>query len=115
MLLAERLGERADVHKLVLEEVRVSVKQLDQVVARLHVSLGGVLGGQLEGGDGVHPHRDTGLLPEHLGLPAQLVVRGPDEVTEAEELQLALLSADRRPIEGQRGAGRRRGEEESTA
>ena len=77
-------------------------------MAGLGLGLGGALGRHLQVGDGVHAHGDTGLLAEHLGLPAQLVVGGGHEVVRAEEGQLTLLGESRRAIERQNGPGGRR-------
>src|SRR5262245_34400476 len=103
VLLAELVDHVADIGVLLLEQERVGVAGQDHVVARLHLRLGRSLGGQLQVGDGVDPHGDTRLLAEYLGLTAQLVVGGGNEVVPAEERQLALLGERGRTPEGQPG------------
>ena len=75
-------------------------------MARLRLRLRRDLGRQLQVRDRVHAHGDAGLLAEGLGLPAELVVGGRDEVVPREEGQLALLGEGGSAIEGgEREAG----------
>ena len=86
VLLAEGVDERPQVDELVLEQERIGVAEEDEVVAGLALGLGGPLGRELEALDGVDLDGDPRLLAEELGLPAQFIVRGRDEMIVAERL-----------------------------
>ena len=101
--LAECVHERPKVDKQALEEERVGVAQQDDVVSGLALGLGCALGRELETLDGVQLDRDAGLFAEGLGLAPQLIVGRGNEVTAAEEGELAALGECRSAIEGEGG------------
>ena len=77
--------------------------QQDDVVSGLALGLGRALGRELETLDGVQLDRDAGLFAEGLGLAAQLIVGRGNEVTPAEEGELAALGECRSAFEGEGG------------
>src|SRR5262249_55345713 len=103
VLLAELVDAVADVGVMVLVEDRISVARQDQIVAGLRLGLRRELRGELQMRDGIDADGDAGLLAEHLGLSAELVIRGGNEVVPGQEGELAFLSVGRRLAEGEPG------------
>ena len=102
-----------DVHQLRLVEPREVHPHLDQVVARLALDLGGVLGRLLGVGDVVDAELDARVLGEALADLGELLVGRRGEVVPGEIGNLPLLGARRWHTSGKDAgqAGARGGQE----
>ena len=102
-LLADLLDHVVHGDEEILVEEGVGARRPVHVVAGLGLGLGRDLGRHLQMRHGVHAHRAVIGLAEGLGLLAELVVGGGDEVVPGEEGQLALLGEGGSLAEGEPG------------